>query len=219
MSALRLAFTPALLLVVLWVNAAWAQSAAPAPKIFSCIDKSGRRLSSDRPIPECQSQEQKLLNRDGSVRAIARPLASPEELARLEEQKQAALQSQAQQDEAMRKERQLVRRYPNEQAHAQARAKALEPVLRQMGESKTRLQALERERNALVQQIKIERNPSAASGFRQRLETNGAALEAQSAVLRDRETELDRMNLQFDQELAQLKALWAGPGSVSGAKP
>jgi len=219
MSALRLAFTPALLLVVLWVNAAWAQSAAPAPKIFSCIDKSGRRLSSDRPIPECQSQEQKLLNRDGSVRAIARPLASPEELARLEEQKQAALQSQAQQDEAMRKERQLVRRYPNEQAHAQARAKALEPVLRQMGESKTRLQALERERNALVQQIKIERNPSAASGFRQRLETNGAALEAQSAVLRDRETERDRMNLQFDQELAQLKALWAGPGSVSGAKP
>ena len=219
MHAPRRTLTAALLLAALWVNTAWAQVAAPAPKIFSCIDKTGRRLSSDRPIPECQSQEQKLLNRDGSVRAIARPLASPEEMARLEEQKQAALQSQAQQDEAMRKERQLVRRYPNEQAHAQARAKALEPVLRQMGESKTRLQALERERDALVQQIKIEKNPSAASGFRQRLETNGAALEAQSAVLRDRETERDRMNLQFDQELAQLKTLWPATSAASGAKP
>lgn len=208
------------MLSALWASAAWAQqAAAPAPKIFSCIDKNGRRLSADRPIPECQSQEQKLLNRDGSVRGVARPLASPEELAQLEAQRQAALQSQIQQDENTRKERQLLRRYPHEQAHAQARTRALEPVVRQMGESQARLQALERERDALVQQIKIEKNPSAASGFRQRLETNGAALEAQSAVLRDRETERDRMNLQFDQELAQLKALWTASGPASGAKP
>lgn len=217
MRAAWLTSAAALLLGAAWVGAAWAQ--APAPKIFSCIDKNGRRLSSDRPIPKCQSQEQKLLNRDGSVRAITRPLASPEELARLEEQRQAALQSQAQQEENTRKERQLLRRFPNEQAHAQARTRALEPVVRQMGESQARLQALERERDALVQQIKIEKNPSAASGFRQRLETNGAALEAQSAVLRDREAERDRMNLQFDQELAQLKVLWAAPVTASGAKP
>ena len=63
MRGARLTSVTVLLLSAVWVGAAWAQ--APAPKIFSCIDKSGRRLSSDRPIPECQSQEQKLLNRDG----------------------------------------------------------------------------------------------------------------------------------------------------------
>lgn len=217
MNVTRLTASAVLLLGAVWVGAAWAQ--APAPKIFSCIDKNGRRLSSDRPIPECQSQEQKLLNRDGSVRAITRPLASPEELARLEEQRQAALQSQAQQDENTRKERQLLRRYPNEQTHTQARTRAMEPVGRQMSESQARLQALEREREALVQQLKLEKNPATAAGLRQRLETNGAALEAQSAVLRDREAERDRMNLQFDQELAQLKILWAAPAPTLGAKP
>ena len=218
MRGARLTSVTVLLLSAVWVGAAWAQ--APAPKIFSCIDKSGRRLSSDRPIPECQSQEQKLLNRDGSVRAITRPLASPEELARLEEQRQAALQSQAQQEENTRKARQLLRRYPDESAHAQGRTRAMEPVVRQMSESRARLQALERERDALAQQLKQEKNPANAAGLRQRLETNGAALEAQSAVLRDREAERDRMNIQFDQELAQLKTLWgAGPAAASGAKP
>ncbi|MFD2453541.1 hypothetical protein [Ideonella paludis] len=138
-------------------------------------------------------------------------MASPEELARLEEQRQAALQSQAQQEENTRKARQLLRRYPDESAHAQGRTRAMEPVVRQMSESRARLQALERERDALAQQLKQEKNPANAAGLRQRLETNGAALEAQSAVLRDREAERDRMNMQFDQELAQLKTLWV-PG-------
>lgn len=220
MPACRNAATPAvLLLAALWAGLAFGQVQAPAPKIFSCIDKNGRRLSADRPIPECLSQEQKLLNRDGSVRAIARPLASPEEQARLEEQRQAAVQTQVQQEEAARKERQLLRRYPNEAAHAQSRAKAMEPVVRQMGESRARLQALERERDALAQQIKLEKQAAASATLRQRLETNGAALEAQSTVLRDRETERDRMNLQFDQELSQLKALWGAQPAATGAKP
>lgn len=221
MPAPRYATTASLLLAALWLGSAFGQAQAPtpAPKIFSCIDKNGRRLSADRPIPECQSQEQKLLNRDGSVRAIARPLASPEEQARLEEQRQAAMQTQVQQEEATRKERQLLRRYPNEAAHAQSRTKAMEPVMRQMGESRARLQALEREREALAQQIKLEKQPAAAATLRQRLETNGAALEAQSTVLRDRETERDRMSLQFDQELTQLKALWGAQTAPAGAKP
>ncbi|TDM05842.1 MAG: hypothetical protein C4K60_14180 [Ideonella sp. MAG2] len=206
----------AVCLALLGSAAAWAQAPAPAPKIFSCVDKNGRRLSADRPIAECQNQEQKLLNRDGSVRAIARPLASPEETARLEAQRQAALQSQAQQEDAQRKERQLVRRYPNEQAHAQARARALEPVLRQLGESKVRIQALERERETLVQQIKVEKKPAVAEGVRQRLEANEVALQAQVTGLRDREAERERMSQQFDQELAHLKALWAAPPASGG---
>ncbi len=42
--------------------------------IYTCIDAKGRRLTSDRPIPECLDRAQDLRNKDGSVRARARKL-------------------------------------------------------------------------------------------------------------------------------------------------
>ncbi|MCH2242727.1 MAG: hypothetical protein MK041_12565, partial [Aquabacterium sp.] len=63
------------LLAALAALAAHAQSPSTAsrPAIYSCIDASGRRITSDRPIPECLDREQKLHNRDGSVRGVQRP--------------------------------------------------------------------------------------------------------------------------------------------------
>ena len=37
--------------------------------IYSCIDAHGKRITSDRPIPECAAREQRVLNADGSVNA------------------------------------------------------------------------------------------------------------------------------------------------------
>ena len=40
-----------------------------------------RRLTGDRPIPECLGREQRILNADGSTRSILPPFLSPEERA------------------------------------------------------------------------------------------------------------------------------------------
>ena len=45
--------------------------------IYTCIDDRGRRLTADRPIPECSGKEQQILNQDGSVRAIVPPTLTP----------------------------------------------------------------------------------------------------------------------------------------------
>ena len=41
---------------------------AGAQGIYTCVDAQGRKLSSDRPIPDCNDREQKLLNPSGTVK-------------------------------------------------------------------------------------------------------------------------------------------------------
>ena len=56
----------------------------PPSGIYSCIDDKGRRITADRPIPECTHREQQVLNRDGSVRTILPPTLTAEERAERE---------------------------------------------------------------------------------------------------------------------------------------
>ncbi|OYU93352.1 MAG: hypothetical protein CFE45_20960 [Burkholderiales bacterium PBB5] len=44
-----------------------------ADGIYTCVDAQGRKLTSDRPIPDCVTREQRLLNKDGSVRGVLPP--------------------------------------------------------------------------------------------------------------------------------------------------
>ena len=65
-----------------------AQAAGQVPSvagIYTCTDGQGRKLTSDRPIAECVSREQRQLNRDGSLRRTVPPTLTPEERAALRE--------------------------------------------------------------------------------------------------------------------------------------
>ena len=173
-----------------------AAPAAPAPPrpIYSCIDSQGRRISADRPIPECLRQEQRLHNRDGSVRAIAPPLLSPEEQAQKDQARQLVRQEAAAREELARRDRLLISRYPDEASHALGRAAALAPVQQQIDQAQARLDG--------------PVPAGATEGTRQ----------AQRQLLQDRLAERERVQGRFDAELARLRRLWAGaaPGSLPG---
>ena len=89
-----------LLLTGALAGAAWAQTkAAPPPNIYTCTTPDGRRLTSDRPIAECQAREQRVLNSDGSVRKMLPPAMSPEEQSAFDQRKRMEeVQRAAQQD-------------------------------------------------------------------------------------------------------------------------
>jgi hypothetical protein len=38
----------------------------PVTLTYTCVDRKGNKRSSDRPIPECNDREQRVLNKDGS---------------------------------------------------------------------------------------------------------------------------------------------------------
>jgi hypothetical protein len=201
--------------------------AAPAPpkakggteatgQIYTCIDAQGNRLSSDRPIPECAARDQRLLNRDGTTRAVVPPLQSPEERARAEAIKRQADQLRLAREAEARRDRALLARYPDQDTHDEARAKALEQALRQAENARRRLQELENDGQALTRDREALGGRAVPASLRARIAANEGAVEAQQTILRDQEAEQERLNRQFDAELARLRALWAGaaPGRM-----
>jgi hypothetical protein len=192
------------------------QRETPPTNIYSCVDAQGHRLSSDRPIPECRGQDQRMLNRDGTTRAIVPPAVSPEEKARQDAARRVQEQARLVREAEARRDRALVARFPDQETHDQARAKAQEGVTRQIESAQRRLRELEAESQALTQEREAVQGRVVPQALRARISANEGAVEAQRTILRDQESERERLTLQYDAELNRLRALWAGaaPGRL-----
>lgn len=195
---------------------AWAQPAKAPTGIYTCVDSHGRRLTADRPIAECSHREQQLLNRDGSVRAVLPPTMTAEERALHEARDRAAAEARAAQADAVRRDRNLVARFPNEAAHNRAREAAADTVRLAMKASEIRLRELERERKPLLDEAEFYLGRTMPAKLKASLEANETSMEAQRSASANQEAELVRINRIYDNELDRLRRLWSGaqPGSL-----
>jgi hypothetical protein len=184
---------------------AWA-----APAIYSCIDANGKRLTSDRPIPECVAREQRLLNPDGSLRRIVPPTPTPEERAEQEARERQAAALRVQQQDAIRRDRNLLLRFPNEAAHSKSRAAALDDVHAAVQLSEKRIAALAADRKPLLDEAEFYAGKQLPLKLRQQLDANDAATDAQRSLIQNQQAEIVRINMLFDAELARLQKLWSG---------
>lgn len=107
------------------VTVAMAQTQFPAPEIYICVDAQGRRLTSDRKIPECVDREQKILNPSGTVKAIVPPLLTTKEQQALEEKAWAEQEARIRPLKEKKRLQALLIRYPNQTVHEKERAQAL----------------------------------------------------------------------------------------------
>jgi hypothetical protein len=212
-----------LLAALLAGSAALAAAAPPAASvtpptqaIYSCVDDRGRRLTSDRPIVECQGMEQRILNRDGSLRAVLPPVLTPEERARKEARERREAEQRAAQADAVRRDRTRMARFPDEAAHARAREAALDPVRSAMRESALRMTALDKERKPLLAETEFYVGRALPISLQSKLDANEASMTAQRSAMQTQEAELERINRLYDAELQRLRQLWAGaqPGSL-----
>jgi hypothetical protein len=190
--------------------------AAPGPGIYTCIDNNGRRLTADRPIAECRHKEQQILNRDGSVRGILPPTLTAEERAEKEARDRAAAEARAAAADAVRRDRNLMARFPSEEAHDRAREAALDNVRLAIRNSELRLRELEAARKPLLDEAEFYAGKALPPKLRTALDANDAAVEAQRTASATQGAELDRINRLYDIELERLRRLWAGapPGSM-----
>jgi len=91
---------------------ALAQTTAPPAQIFTCTNAAGKKLTSDRPIPECNDREQRVLNGDGSVRRVQGPVLTADERSEAEAREREATANAARKLEAIRGDfaREAIRR-------------------------------------------------------------------------------------------------------------
>jgi hypothetical protein len=198
-------------------------SNARAP-IYTCVAADGRRFTSDRPIFECHNREQRVLNSDGSLRHVLPPSMTAEERAEKEARDRKAEVDRLAQQDAARRDRNLMLRYPDEAAHARAREAALDTVRVAMHASEQRVKDLNAERKPLAEEAEFYRNKPMPPKLKQQIDANEAAAEAQRNAIQNQQAELQRVNRLYDAELERLRKLWAGaaPGTLAeagGAKP
>ncbi len=202
------------------VSAAAAQGQPSGPSsIYSCTTPDGRKLTSDRPILECASREQRVLNSDGSVRKMLPPMLSPEEQSAAEARQRAAEVQRLAQQDAVRRDRNLLQRYRDEAAHQRARESALDDIRQAMQLSEKRLSDLAAERKPMLEEAEFYKGKRLPMKLQHQMDTNDAAAEAQRQSIENQRAELVRVNRLFDEELSRLKRMWAGgaPGSLEKA--
>ncbi|MCW7538940.1 DUF4124 domain-containing protein [Aquabacterium sp. A7-Y] len=189
---------------------------ALAQGIYTCTDAKGRRLTSDRPIIECLDREQRVMNRDGSTRSVLPPSLTAEERAELEAKERRRAQERMAHQEAVRRDRLLLTRYPSDAEHRAAREAALDDVRQSIKNSERRIAELEKERTPLQAEAEFYKGKTLPAKLKQSMEFVDVAVDAHKTLIQNQQSELQRINLIFDQELERLRRLWAGaaPGSV-----
>lgn len=189
----------------------------PSALIFSCVNAQGKRLTSDRPISECLDREQRVLNQDGSLQRVLPASPTPDERAALEEAERRKVADASAKRDAIRRDRNLLVRYPNDAAHQKAREAALDDVRKAARSSEDRLAELRGERKPLVEEAEFYKSGALPVKLKRQLDGVDAAIAAQQETVTNQQAEVGRINALFDAELAHLRKLWAGaePGSLA----
>jgi len=205
----------ALLMLGAWPLHVAAQT-APPPLIYTCIDASGKKLTSDRPIAECSNRDQRVLNSDGSVKKVLGPTLTADERTEAEARERDAAAEQARRLEAIRRDRNLLARFPNEAAHRKARVAALDDMNKAVRTSEARLAALAAERKPLTDEAEFYVGKRLPAKLKTALDANDASVDAQRSLVQNQRQEVVRIDALYDAELERLKKLWAGaqPGSM-----
>lgn len=186
------------------------QAQAQTNGIYTCIDSKGRKLTSDRPIPECSDRDQKLLNPSGTFKGNVGPALSPQELAQQEEKEKALAQERTRKDEEKRRDRALLQRYPNKGVHDVERTEALKQIGVVKAAAANRVEELKKQRVGVDEEMEYyKKDPSKAPlRLRRQIEEIAESLSVQIRFITDQEGEIKRVNARFDEELARLKLLW-----------
>lgn len=189
---------------------------ASGAAIYTCIDDQGRTITADRPIAACTSKEQRVLNSDGSLKAVYPPILTVDERAAKEAQERKQAEARAALADAVRRDRNLLARYPSEPTHRKAREAALDTVRSAMLATEARLRELAAERKPMMDEAEFYGGKPLPSKLRAQIDANDAATQAQRNAAINQQAELERVSRLYDAELARLKRLWAGalPGSL-----
>ncbi len=185
-------------------------STCKAQSFYSCIDKYGRKLGSDRPIPECVDTIQKEHNSAGVVirqrdGALINSNSETSSMASKANKNETSL------DE--RKEKALLARYRNQDLHNQERQRVLAIVDTNIVRTQKQINDL------LVVKVNLEKEVNkpadqqtqTVAAIKRKISNNEQTLLILKTMLNDSNLERQRANQRFDEEQTILLKLWDSP--------
>lgn len=210
------------MLAVVGVDLIHAQQ-APASSIYTCVDSRGRRITADRPIPECLDREQRELSSTGTTKRQIGPSLSENERALIEAQQRREAEERNRIVEERRRERVLLTRYPDKAAHDVERAASMQQIDEVVSVAEKQILDLKRQRKPLeAEMVAYQKDPNKAPmALRRKLGELEEGVAEQQRVIAAQDGERRRIHQRFDAELVVLKRLWdaqrAANAGISGA--
>jgi hypothetical protein len=196
---------------VLWsASIAVLAQSAMVDGVYTCVDARGRKLTSDRPIPECTDREQRVLNPSGTVKQTVGPTLTAQERAAVEAKEKQALEERNRISEERRRDKALLVRYPNKAVHDKERVEALGQISAVKQAATIRLTELASQRAKLAEELEFyKKDPTKAPLYlRRQVDDNAQSTTVQQRFIAEQDDEARRVNQRFDDELARLRALW-----------
>ena len=197
--------------LVLWGTGtlAVAQSSVVSG-VYTCVDAQGRKLTSDRPIPECNDREQRVLNPSGTLKQTVGPTLTAKEQAAIDAKEKQKLEERNRSAEERRREKALLLRFPNKAMHDKERAEALRQVNAGKQAASTRLTELAAQRVKLNEEMEFYAKDATKAPvyLRRQVEDNAQNTAIQQRIIAEQGAEIRRVNQRFDDELARLQVLW-----------
>jgi hypothetical protein len=197
--------------LVLWGAGTLAVAQSPVVSgVYTCVDAKGRKLTSDRPIPECNDREQRVLNPSGTLKQTVSPTLTAKEQAALEVKEKQALEERNRIAEERRRDKALLIRYPNKAMHDKERIEALGQIGAVKQAASIRMTELATQREKLAEEMEFYKNdPTKAPIYlRRQVDDNALSTTVQQRFIAEQDAEARRVNQRFDDELARLRELW-----------
>ena len=197
--------------LVLWSAGTLAVAQSPVVSgVYTCVDAQGRKLTSDRPIPECNDREQRVLNPSGTLKQTVGPTLTAKEQAAIEAKEKQKLEERNRNAEERRREKALLLRFPNKETHDKERAEALRQVNAGKQAASIRLTELAAQRVKLNEEMEFYAKDATKAPvyLRRQVEDNAQNTAIQQRIIAEQAAEIRRVNQRFDDELARLQVLW-----------
>ena len=194
-------------LALLLASAAFAVNAPAQASIYSCRDRNGHTLTSDRPIPECADRAVRELGPSGIVkREIAAPLTPEQRRAKEIDDKNKRLADDAAR-EKKRRDSALLAAYSNEAQIESARRRSMADAEDSIRTSHSRLADLNTEKKSLAQEALFYKNKRMPPLVKRKIDDNDAAISDEEAAIKMRQTDAERINQRYDEELKRFREL------------
>jgi hypothetical protein len=174
--------------------------------IYTCKDKYGRTITSDRPIVECAETGQRVLAPDGSTRAV---ILTPAQERALAEERRRREQEAERAYEQKRKEKILLQRFPNERAWDKVALDQLIEPFNLIAEAQKRIAELQKERKELDAEAEFYQKRKLPAALKRKFDENQIALEAEQRLIETQRAEVRRIQQRLTAELIELRRLWA----------
>jgi hypothetical protein len=185
-----------------------AGATGPAGRsIYVCTDAGGKRITSDRPPPECAGREIRELRSDGSIKRVIEPPIAPAQRAAREAEEARKKEAAEKQREQTRRDLALLETYASVKEVEAARTRALASRQTIIERAQARKKQLVAQRKKIDLEAEFYAKRELPDKLKRAYADNDALQHTEDRIIADTQAEITRINASFDADAKRFHEL------------